>query len=1016
MGRASVEGYGFFRRIANLVGRHPKLLVGVWVLIFAGAILANQVWRSGDVVSFSQSSTLPQDTESAQAQMIIDREFPGQGTGSSATIVVVAPDATSPYYRNFTADLHDTIVAASKLLAGQNLTLTLHPGGSFRVDRRIEFLRDPTNATVYGLYESFGYALAKQFNGPVHAQIGFTQAAVGIYWGLPATFVAAWMNATPAVANETAYAQTRAAINASFSPPTSSWAEASFETFYRTWRASFSDPTLNGSPGPARAEAVIPRAMPAFLDSLFGNASFNATSKQFQLGMLRVFHLSNFRDAAFVEAYALSVYTQVPVARPKFFEDLARDLPANAADSDLRAFARVESLRYDPLAAPFVLPVNVTRFFVSPDRTIVLMNYAFEKESGFVDAEKRKPIAEDVFAIREYVARMKAAYAANARTYVTGSAPSDVDSESAFGGGAEFIVTILLVVVLIGLYFRSVVSPAFPILTIAIAIMIANLFVYLVAVYLFSVDFTVTAVLQIVLLATGTDYSIFLVSRYRDERRDGKSKEEAVRNAVIWAGESVTTSGGAVLISFAALSLGSFPILKTMGLTIGFAVTVALAIALTFTPAIVLVLGDRVFWPSGKAVAKARPRTQLTATERYFRGAARFSMRHAKAVLLTALLITVPATYIVLTDTPTFDFSQGAPPTESSEGLDAISGAFGHGFVLPTVIVVRFPGPVVLIDGSLSVPRLDALDRLWREIVLREPGVKSIEGPTNPQGSAVDYRNLSSMPEAQRAPILSAMDSYIGKDNRTVRLLAVLRDRPFSLEAIATIDRLGAVIRDVTVSDAGFQGAEVFLGGVTAVLHDVRDNTNRDLQIMALVVVTGLFIVLLLVLGSVLIPVRAILTILLSISWTLALTILLFHFWRGIDVIFILPLALFVMAMGLGMDYDIFIITRVREEVSRGASDADAITEATTRTGGIISACGIVMAGAFFTLMLNRSPFLQEIGFALAFVILLDSMVVRIYLVPAIIVLAGKYNWWAPGGLQRVRRGESPAIEDGNEK
>src|SRR3970282_1081506 len=152
-------------------------------------------------------------------------------------------------------------------------------------------------------------------------------------------------------------------------------------------------------------------------------------------------------------------------------------------------------------------------------------------------------------------------------------------------------------------------------------------------------------------------------------------------------------------------------------------------------------------------------------------------------------------------------------------------------------------------------------------------------------------------------------------------------------------DRIGTVIDDVRASDPGLQGADVYLGGVTAILNDVRDNTNRDLQLMA-------FVVLLLVLGSVLIPVRAILTILLSISWTLALTIILFHFWRGIDVIFILPLALFVMAMGLGMDYDIFIITRVREEVARGASDPDAITEATTRTGGIISAWGIVMAGA----------------------------------------------------------------------
>src|SRR5439155_10595572 len=154
------------------------------------------------------------------------------------------------------------------------------------------------------------------------------------------------------------------------------------------------------------------------------------------------------------------------------------------------------------------------------------------------------------------------------------------------------------------------------------------------------------------------------------------------------------------------------------------------------------------------------------------------------------ILITIPATYIVLTDQPTFDFSQGAPPTESSEGLEAISGAFGHGFVFPTVLVVRFPGPVVLSDGSLSIPRLDALDRLTRRIVAQEPGVKSVEGPTNPQGSQVDYRNLSSMPEALRAQILIAMESYIGKDHRTVRLLAVLRDRPFSREAISTIDRL----------------------------------------------------------------------------------------------------------------------------------------------------------------------------------------------------------------------------------
>jgi len=260
------------------------------------------------------------------------------------------------------------------------------------------------------------------------------------------------------------------------------------------------------------------------------------------------------------------------------------------------------------------------------------------------------------------------------------------------------------------------------------------------------------------------------------------------------------------------------------------------------------------------------------------------------------------------------------------------------------------------------------------------------------------------MPEAQRQAAGAAMAPYIGKDNRTVRLIVVLSNEPFSREAIDTIDRLGQQLETIRASEPQLRSTRIYLGGVTAVLNDVRENMGRDLQVMAVVVMTGLFVVLLFVLGSVLIPVRAILTILLSISWTLGLTILLFQFWKGIDIIFILPLALFVMAMGLGMDYDIFIITRVREEVARGKSDPEAITEAMTRTGGIISACGVVMAGAFLTLTLNPSPFLQQIGFALAFAILLDSMVVRIYLVPAIMVLAGKYNWWAPGRLQRVRR------------
>ncbi|HYM40710.1 MAG TPA: MMPL family transporter [Thermoplasmata archaeon] len=1006
MRRSSEEGYAVFRWIGRLVTRHYRLLVLLWVLVFAGALVANQIWPVSNVVSYNQTELLPKDTESSVAQNIIDSQFPGTLANSTATVVLVANDTTTEYYRWFVFDLQRAVEVSSNLTSGGSATVPLRIGGNLTLDRPIRFLSDPANASVYDVYESYAYALASRFHGLVHLQVQFTESAAGIYWGVPLYFVGTWIQTPGGSANDTAFRATSDYVNTTFPAAAAPWALGYLSAWYPAWRSSF---TTAPSLGPQdRATFALDRAVPVFLNS---TSLFDASQNTFQLGLLRTFNFVNFLNATLVRDTALSVFPPAGLASLPFFRDLDAQVPANATDAELHAFAEQEVLTYGVLQTPLTPPFNVTRFYISADHRIELVNYAFSKDARYTDANKAQPIADAVATLRDILTRLKSAYGAQARTYVTGSAPISIDQEHIFGGGSELFVTVALVILLLGLYFRSAVAPAFPLLTIGIAIFIANLFVYLVAVYLFNIDFTVTAILETVILAVGTDYSIFLVSRYRDEIHSGRPHEEAVRNAVIWAGESVATSGGAVLISFAALSLGSFPLMRTLGLTLGFAVTISLGISLTFIPAAVSLLNKRIFWPSGKTLARPRPKGQLTRTERYFHRAATGSMKRAKVLLVVAILITLPATYIVLTDQPTYDFSQGSPTTESSQGIDAISQAFGYGVVYPSYVVLQFPNPVLLPDGNVSVMEMGAVASLSSRLLAMESGLKSTEGPTNPQGSAVDYRNLSSMPESERKLVDTQIRPYIGKDNRTVRIVLVFTDPPFSLAAINAVDRMRTDITTIQLSDSALASAQIYLGGVTPVLSDVRSNMNRDLMIMALVVIAGLFLVLLFVLGSVLIPVRAILTILLSVSWTLALTILVFHVWKGYDIIFILPLALFVMAMGLGMDYDIFIITRIREEVAHGKKDAEAIAEATTRTGGIISACGIVMAGAFATLMLNPSPFLQEIGFALAFAILLDSMVVRIYLVPAIMVLAGKGNWWAPGPLQRVHvedKGKKP--------
>jgi RND superfamily putative drug exporter len=175
---------------------------------------------------------------------------------------------------------------------------------------------------------------------------------------------------------------------------------------------------------------------------------------------------------------------------------------------------------------------------------------------------------------------------------------------------------------------------------------------------------------------------------------------------------------------------------------------------------------------------------------------------------------------------------------------------------------------------------------------------------------------------------------------------------------------------------------------------------------MGIIVIIGIYIVLMIVLGSIISPLRSILTILLSISWTLATTMILFQYVLGVPVLWIIPMVLLVMCLGLGMDYDIFITTRIREEAQKGRETNDAIINAMRNTGGVITACGVIMAGAFGTLLLSQGSLLREFGFALMFAILLDAIIVRIYLVPAIVSLLGKWNWWAPGRLQRVGRAE----------
>jgi RND superfamily putative drug exporter len=561
------------------------------------------------------------------------------------------------------------------------------------------------------------------------------------------------------------------------------------------------------------------------------------------------------------------------------------------------------------------------------------------------------------------------------------------------------LVTVGLVLLLVGMYFRSAITPWVPLMTIGMAFLTSTAFIYVLGTHFLNIHYSVLTIMLTVMLGAGTDYCIFIMSRYREERVMGRPKEEAVRTSLMWAGESIATSGAAVMIGFGALMIGEYTLVRSMGMALVIAVAMALLFALTMLPSLLMLIGDRVFWPNTMAQETERYRKLQARGGGYFSKSAKFSLKNRHAIVLVAVIVAVPAAYLAFSLESSYDFIAGLPEAESKLGLEALGSGFGAGKISPTYIVIQFEEQVVF-DGALD-PAVSLELESYSQRVEGIDNVRSVSGPTRPFGAPVNDSYMENMSADDMVAYMMAVDGSLGDDNRSILLTVVLRDEPFTTTSIRTIDEIRAVGPE---GDLFPSGTLVLVAGGTAGMADVSRSVNQDFITMRYVVLVGIYLVLMVVLGSLLIPLRLIMTVLLNVTWTIAATMVVFEFIRGVPVLWMMPMILFVIAMGLGMDYDIFLTTRIREEVAKGKSDEKAIMTAVERTGGIITACGLVMAGAFGSMMLSSTALLQEFGFGLSFVILIDAMLVRIYLVPAIMLMLQKWNWYAPGRLQRVGR------------
>ena len=667
-------------------------------------------------------------------------------------------------------------------------------------------------------------------------------------------------------------------------------------------------------------------------------------------------------------------------------------------------------------------------------------------------------------------------------TYVTGNDAITYDTETSSSEDMKKIdpISIMLILVLIGLFFRSFVASATPPAVVggAYAIMLCLLF------FLGGVMdiFYITPVIMLVsMLGAGCDYSIFVIARYREERKLGLDKEAAVRESVKWAGESITTSGMSVIIGFGVMSFCSFSMISSMGIVLALGIVIALLAALTLIPSILFLAGDRIFFPSKVETYQDGSKSMngwygnwSRRGTRYFRSTARHSMKYAKPIVIAAILFTVPMAYIMATEEGSYDMISTMPPGEAKDGVNIITETIGGGFIMPSYVVMEYDQKIADVDQNtkdltwetafeLKTPIyiMKDLELMGRDnisavispsmyLYLELPTVQYItSGPSAIPTIITDLKALGlSQAQAEEAVQIIVMlgdstykynngvssnwgqayrydafrSGYISDNGMYSKTTVIMTDEPMSNTSMKTIGEIREfysefVKDDITLIPGTVVVTATWVTGSAAMTYDISQIVSGEFTIIEIIVILLIFLLLFFVMKSYLTPIRALATIIMSIIWTIGITHILFSFILGIPVLWMVPIILFVVCLGLGMDYDILLTTRIRENVVKGMTNDEAIEHALEKSGAVITICGLIMAGTFFTLTTSSAPMLQEFGFALGFAILIDALIVRTYIVPAIMHLMGDLNWRGPkflGGKVSAAKAEKAQEAENN--
>jgi RND superfamily putative drug exporter len=558
------------------------------------------------------------------------------------------------------------------------------------------------------------------------------------------------------------------------------------------------------------------------------------------------------------------------------------------------------------------------------------------------------------------------------QVYVTGNLGFSADAKEVFNNidTKLLLATVVLVLVLLGSIYRSVLVAITPLIVVFFAYTIAQALIYAYAKSGATVSTNATSILIVLMFGVGTDYCLLLVSRYREELRRIEDKHEAMARAVRRAGPAILASGATVALAMLVLALADNKGTSALGPVFAIGVACALVAGLTLLPALLTIFGRRGFWPRRNVVAYDPSHRAEEHPGLWRRFGDRVLQRPAHALIVTGVVFIAGAFGLLAykVDYSTTSFFKHS--VESVRGFDVLRSAFPAGTLAPTTILVETD------SGTVTTTQITEAQQKLRTV----RGVAEVSQPVQ-----------------------------VSRDKQIAALDLILKGDPLNKSSLDVVPRMRDAVADMT------PGTTVLVGGSSAINYDIDKANTHDLELIAPLALLVMAVILAILLQALVAPLLLLASVVLSFACTLGISILFIRFVVG-DAGFdsSIPIFAFIFLVALGIDYTIFLMARVREEARRHGT-REGMLRALAATGPVITSAGIILAGTFSVLMTLPVSFTFDLGFMVALGILLDTFIVRTIMVPAAVELLGDRVWWPStaraGGRLREDTGEHPLPE-----